>query len=82
MSAAIFERYLESLDANRSFFSAQDIARFEAYRDELLAFVELAQGQADNPCSAHDGVEALRLAQALTLSAREHRPVRLSEVTA
>ena len=35
MSAAIFERYLESLDANRSFFSAQDVARFESYRDEL-----------------------------------------------
>ena len=35
MSAAIFERYLESLDANRSFFSAQDVARFETYRDEL-----------------------------------------------
>ena len=35
MSAAVFERYLESLDANRSFFSAKDIARFERYRDEL-----------------------------------------------
>ena len=27
MSAAIFDRYLESLDANRSFFSAGDVAR-------------------------------------------------------
>ncbi len=35
MSAQIFERYLESLDANRSFFSAADIARFERYRDQL-----------------------------------------------
>ncbi len=35
MSAAIFERYLESLDANRSFFSARDIADFERYRDRL-----------------------------------------------
>ncbi len=35
MSAEIFDRYLESLDANRSFFTATDIARFEEYRDEL-----------------------------------------------
>ncbi len=35
MSAAVFDRYLESLDANRSFFSAQDIAKFEPYRDKL-----------------------------------------------
>jgi carboxyl-terminal processing protease len=35
MSAAVFDRYLESLDANRSFFSAQDIAKFERYRDKL-----------------------------------------------
>lgn len=35
MSSAVFDRYLESLDANRSFFSAQDIARFETYRDKL-----------------------------------------------
>ena len=35
MSAAVFDRYLESLDANRSFFSALDIAEFERYRHEL-----------------------------------------------
>jgi len=35
MSAAVFERYLESLDANRSFFSAEDIRKFERYRDQL-----------------------------------------------
>ncbi len=35
MSLAIFDRYLESLDANRSFFSALDIAYFERYRDQL-----------------------------------------------
>lgn len=35
MSVAVYERYLESLDANRSFFSARDIAQFERYRDEL-----------------------------------------------
>jgi carboxyl-terminal processing protease len=35
MSVAVYERYLESLDANRSFFSASDIKRFERYRKEL-----------------------------------------------
>ena len=35
MSAEVFDRYLESLDSNRSFFSAHDIARFEQYRDAL-----------------------------------------------
>jgi carboxyl-terminal processing protease len=35
MSTAVFDRYLESLDANRSFFSALDIAEFERYRHEL-----------------------------------------------
>ncbi len=54
----------------------------DAYRDELLAFVEVAAGRAANPCTARDGVEALRLAEALTISARERRCVRLTEVAA
>jgi len=54
----------------------------EAYRDELLAFVEVAAGRLENPCTAKDGVEALRLAEALTLSAREGREVRMAEVPA
>jgi myo-inositol 2-dehydrogenase/D-chiro-inositol 1-dehydrogenase len=54
----------------------------DAYRDELLAFVEVAAGRLANPCTATDGVEALRLAQAMTVSAREHRIVRLTEVLA
>ena len=54
----------------------------DAYRDELLAFVEVAAGRLENPCTATDGVEALRLAEALTLSAREGRIVRMSEVPA
>lgn len=51
-----------------------------AYRDELRAFVEVAAGRAQNPCTADDGVEALRLAEALTISAHEGRPVRMTEV--
>lgn len=54
----------------------------EAYRDELLAFVDVAAGRLENPCTASDGVEALRLAEALTLSAREGREVRMAEVPA
>ncbi|MEX1294853.1 MAG: Gfo/Idh/MocA family oxidoreductase [Candidatus Limnocylindrales bacterium] len=54
----------------------------EAYRDELLTFAELAAGRIENPCTATDGVEALRLAEALTISARERRVVRMEEVPA
>jgi myo-inositol 2-dehydrogenase/D-chiro-inositol 1-dehydrogenase len=54
----------------------------DAYRDELRAFVEVARGERPSPCTARDGVEALRLAQALTLSAREGRVVKLAEVPA
>jgi len=54
----------------------------DAYRDELLAFVDLAAGRSGNLCTARDGVEALRLAEALTISARERRSVRLTEVSA
>ena len=50
------------------------------YRDELLAFVDVARGERASPCTARDGVESLRLAEALRLSAREGRVVRLSEV--
>jgi carboxyl-terminal processing protease len=35
LSSDVFDRYLDSLDANRSFFSADDIARFERYRYEF-----------------------------------------------
>jgi carboxyl-terminal processing protease len=35
MSKAIFDRYLESLDPNRSFFTQADVDRFDSYRDEL-----------------------------------------------
>lgn len=35
ISAAMLDRYLESLDPNRSYFLAEDIAAFEKYRTEL-----------------------------------------------
>jgi carboxyl-terminal processing protease len=35
MSVAIFERYLETLDPNRSFFTRSDLAIFERHRERL-----------------------------------------------
>lgn len=57
------------------------LVRFEqAYRDELAHFLELVQGRADNPCTARDSLEALRIAMAAEESVSEHRPVRLKEI--
>src|SRR5690606_20035097 len=39
MSSDIFDRYLESLDANRMFLTAADIERFEPYRARMGAAV-------------------------------------------
>lgn len=52
----------------------------EAYRRELMAFTELAAGAPVSACTVADAVEASWIAEACTLSFREHRPVRLSEV--
>lgn len=55
--------------------------RFEdAYRAEIGHFVRLVRGEAGNPCTARDALEALRVAMAADLSLAERRPVRLSEV--
>ena len=55
--------------------------RFEpAYRAELARFVAVAAGKAASPCTAADGVAALRIAEAATTSLHEHRPVRLAEI--
>lgn len=55
--------------------------RFEAaYRAELAHFLELARGRADNPCTARDALEALRIAVAADRSAAEGGPVELAAV--
>jgi myo-inositol 2-dehydrogenase/D-chiro-inositol 1-dehydrogenase len=54
----------------------------EAYRDELLTFIQVASGELPSPCSAADGVAALRVAEALTVAAHEHRVVSLGEIVA
>jgi myo-inositol 2-dehydrogenase / D-chiro-inositol 1-dehydrogenase len=52
----------------------------DAYRAEMAAFVELAAGRRESPCTAEDALKALRIAVACDVSRAEHRPVRLEEV--
>ncbi len=52
----------------------------DAYRAEFRAFLEVAAGTRTSPCTASDGVAALRIAEAATTSLHEHRPVRLAEI--
>jgi myo-inositol 2-dehydrogenase/D-chiro-inositol 1-dehydrogenase len=55
--------------------------RFEqAYRAELEHFLRLARGEAENPCTGREALEALRVALAADLSLAQRRPVSLSEV--
>jgi myo-inositol 2-dehydrogenase / D-chiro-inositol 1-dehydrogenase len=57
--------------------------RFEqAYRDELRAFVQVAQGEAASACTARDGLEALRIAEAASRSLTERRRIDLDEIQA
>jgi myo-inositol 2-dehydrogenase / D-chiro-inositol 1-dehydrogenase len=51
-----------------------------AFRAELAAFTEVVAGQRASPCPVTDAIEASWIAEACTLSLREHRPVRLDEV--
>lgn len=58
------------------------IDRFhDAYEQELRAFLRVARGDEESACTARDGLEAVRVAVAATRSLREHRPIRVSEVT-
>jgi myo-inositol 2-dehydrogenase/D-chiro-inositol 1-dehydrogenase len=57
-------------------------ARFTpAYVAELTAFIGWAIEGGPSPCSARDAVEAIRVAEAATRSLREHRAVRIDEIT-
>ncbi|MFF5026309.1 Gfo/Idh/MocA family oxidoreductase [Streptomyces collinus] len=53
-----------------------------AYRAELAAFTEVVAGTRLSPCTVEDALEAGWIAEACTLSLREHRPVTLAEVRA
>lgn len=52
-----------------------------AYRAEIDAFIDVAQGRAPSPCTPEDAREALRIGIACNISRAERRPVRLEEVT-
>lgn len=54
----------------------------EAYRDEILGFFKVAAGAMATPCTARDGVESARIAEAATTALKEHRTVRLDEIPA
>jgi myo-inositol 2-dehydrogenase/D-chiro-inositol 1-dehydrogenase len=57
------------------------LQRFEeAYRNELLEFLHVALGENESPCTARDGLEAMRVSVAATQSLRDHRPVKVSEI--
>jgi myo-inositol 2-dehydrogenase / D-chiro-inositol 1-dehydrogenase len=53
-----------------------------AYRAELEAFCEVVAGRRPSPCTVADALEAGWIAEACTLSLKEHRPVRMAEVRA
>ncbi|WP_328535916.1 Gfo/Idh/MocA family protein [Streptomyces sp. NBC_00344] len=53
-----------------------------AYEAELDAFLRVARGELDNPCDGREALQALRIAEACERSRREHRPVRIEELTA
>jgi myo-inositol 2-dehydrogenase / D-chiro-inositol 1-dehydrogenase len=62
-------------------YHANFAERFEpAYRAELSHFLDLARGRADNPCTARDALEALRLAVAADDSVERGGPVALPEL--
>ena len=52
----------------------------DAYKSELAHFLQFATGKAENPCTASDALEALRIAEAAGRSWRERRPVALTEI--
>ena len=51
-----------------------------AYVAEMNAFVELALGRRDSPCTVDEAMEAFFVAEAATRSRLEHRPVLVAEV--
>jgi myo-inositol 2-dehydrogenase / D-chiro-inositol 1-dehydrogenase len=51
-----------------------------AYRRELAAFTEVVAGTRESPCTVADAVEVGWIAEACTLSLKEHRPVLMSEL--
>jgi predicted dehydrogenase len=53
-----------------------------AYRAELTAFAEVANGRRPSPCTVNDALQAFRVAEACELSRHEGRVVHLDEIPA
>jgi myo-inositol 2-dehydrogenase / D-chiro-inositol 1-dehydrogenase len=51
-----------------------------AFRRELETFTRVVAGELESPCTVADGLAAGWVAEACTVSRREHRPVRVEEV--
>jgi myo-inositol 2-dehydrogenase/D-chiro-inositol 1-dehydrogenase len=51
-----------------------------AFRAELAAFTEVVAGTRPSPCTVDDALEVAYLAEAATVSLREHRPVPVAEM--
>lgn len=51
-----------------------------AYQAEINAFVDVAAGRAESPCTVAEALEALYVAEAAELSRAEGRPVEVAEV--
>lgn len=52
----------------------------EAFRRELATFCDVAAGSVPSPCTIEDAMGTTWVAEAATLSAREHRPVPVAEI--
>jgi myo-inositol 2-dehydrogenase/D-chiro-inositol 1-dehydrogenase len=52
----------------------------DAFRIELATFCRVAAGEIPSPCTVADAMGTAWVAEAATLSAREHRPVRIEEI--
>lgn len=76
---------LRSVEPGMAGPAASPYANFQdrftiAYREEIAAFIDVAGGRSESPCTARDALEAMRVALACSRSREERRPVRLEEV--
>ena len=76
---------MESAEAGIAFPSGEPHKTFaerfdQAYRSEMVAFVELVLGRRENPCTPEDAVAASRVADAAQESLASGVPVRVSPV--
>jgi len=74
-----------SMEADAPAFASPPYPSFhvrfaDAYRAELAHFMRFARGERENPCTAADALEALRIAEAAGRSFRERRSVPLTEI--